>query len=196
MRRTLFFIDLENVSLSLRQHRRREFDAGETLKAAGGRRFLRWARAYGDFRIVPEGLARHLDAHHVQCIHVPARGGSQQRKDLVDLVLSLDLADSARLRGIDEVVLASGDCDFIPAVSRLLEAGKRVRLLAVKEALSGELAALVGEENVTDLTGGKPLVRPFSDRVPTARLVSLADSMPRALGSGEATHPPVAGGAR
>ena len=133
---TVVMIDVENTSLSLRKYRRCMFDAQEVIEKAGGWARIREVVAYADFLQVPDAIGRHLGHHSIRCRHVARTNGSC-RKDLVDVVLSLEMIEAVLTEpGVNRVVLVAGDADYIPAVSRARQARKQVSLWLSKARLA------------------------------------------------------------
>lgn len=153
---SILFLDVENTSLSLRNHLGRQFDAREVIDAAGGWDRLHDAVAYADFAKVPEAIARSLNRAGYTCRHVAPTGGLVG-KDLVDFALTIDLLETALMRtDVRRIVLVGGDGDYVPVVSRAQQLGRSVLVVAVRGALSRELSETVGSD-IAMLEGGAAL---------------------------------------
>ena len=72
-------------------------------------------------------------------------------KNSADLALSLDALEVLLTRDdIQGFLIVAGDRDYIPIVSRIREKGKRVRIVGLPDATSGDLITIIGRENFLD----------------------------------------------
>ena len=106
---------------------------------------------------------------------VPLAGAPGEK--VVDIGIQRTL-DAIADRGGD-VLLASHDGDFLPQVSRLLEAGHRVGVLAFREYLNAGFAELRSQGlEVFDL---EEQVGAFTTRLPRVRIIPIAEFDPTAF---------------
>ena len=68
----------------------------------------------------------------------------------VDVRLALELDDCSRETSCDNILLVSGDADFIPVVRRAQARGKKVQVAAFSNCLSHNLAAAADEVILLD----------------------------------------------
>jgi putative heme uptake system protein len=103
---------------------------------------------------------------------IPLSGSSQQK--VVDVGIKRML--TAILENEGDVLLASHDGDFLPEVKALLEAGRRVGILAFREFISASLAELPGIE-LLDL---EHHANAFTRPLPRIRVIPLDEFDPLA----------------
>lgn len=149
---SILFLDVENTTLSLRNHLHRQFDAREVINAAGGWDCLHDAVAYADFTKVPEAIGRCLRRAGFTTRQVAGTGGPAG-KDLVDFEITIDIMETVLTRAdVQRIVLVAGDGDYVPLIARAQQLGKTVLVLAVEATLSRELSQTV-ETQVVFLVG-------------------------------------------
>ena len=66
----------------------------------------------------------------------PRFGEVLRSENTVDIVMTIDIVEMAYKGMYDEMILVSGDGDFVPAVTTVKELGKRVHVSAFKPNLS------------------------------------------------------------
>ena len=128
------FIDFENLALGVKEanHKRFEIDLllerlVEKGKIVVKKAYCDWDR-YGDYK-------RAFHEAAVELIEIPARGYSG--KNSADIRMVVDAMDMAWSKDhIDLFVIASGDSDFSPLVSKLKENDKFVIGVGVKSSSS------------------------------------------------------------
>ena len=129
------FIDFENISLSAANHFG-EFDLGLLLKAIQKRGRVTIKRAYGDW----SRLVRYRDAlreNAVELVQLYSYNYQQGGKNRADIRLVIDVMESLfTLDYIDTLVIASGDSDFSPLMSKAREYGKYTIGLGVQASTS------------------------------------------------------------
>ncbi len=76
------------------------------------------------------------------CTHAVQKG--------VDVRLALELDDCSRETGCNDILLVSGDADFVPAVERAQKRGKRVQVASFSNSLSHALAEAADEVILLD----------------------------------------------
>ena len=81
-------------------------------------------------------------------------------KNSADLALSLDALEVLLTRDdIHGFIIVAGDRDYIPICSRIREKGKRIRIVGLPDATSGDLITIIGRENFID--GNSLLMRGY-----------------------------------
>ena len=159
--RLALLIDFENLALGAR-------DRGETLKlgvvmdalSERGRVVVR--RAYADWNLFSEYRA-DLVSQRIEMIEIPQRTG-MVRKNAADIKLAVDALELAFQREFLTVfVIASGDSDFTPLVSKLRELNRRVVGVGVEgstsELLPGACDEFLFYERLLGLGSAKPAPR-------------------------------------
>jgi uncharacterized protein len=104
---------------------------------------------------------------------IPLSGTAQQK--VVDLGIKRML--TAVLEHQGDVLLGSHDGDFLPEVKALLEAGRRVGILAFREFISGSLGERAGNEIVDH----EPDPRAFNQPLPRIRIIPIEEFDPLAF---------------
>jgi uncharacterized LabA/DUF88 family protein len=132
--RLALFIDFENIAIGVRDAHYRKFDVNLVLerlldkgKLLVKKAYADWSR-YGDYK-------RSFHEAAIELIEVPQKfvGG----KNSADIRLVVDAMDmSFQKEHINCFVVASGDSDFSPLVSKLKENNKYVIGLGVKNSTS------------------------------------------------------------
>ncbi len=128
------FIDLENLALGVQEAKYKRFDIDllverllEKGKIVVKKAYCDWER-YGDYK-------RPFHEAAVELIEIPARGYSGKNSaDIRMVVDAMDMAWSKEHIGM--FVIASGDSDFSPLVSKLKENDKFVIGVGVKNSSS------------------------------------------------------------
>ena len=130
------FIDFENFALGFERSRKR-FEINKVLERLLEKGKIILKRAYADWtRYRDYKQALHEAA--IELIEVPKR--SAAGKNSADIRMCVDAMDMAHSKShIDTFVLLSGDSVFSPLVSKLMENGKRVIGLGMKDSTSGLL---------------------------------------------------------
>lgn len=156
MSATIVFLDVPNILKSLRQYRKTEINVPELVEKSGGWKNVVEVRAYADVTMLSDRLRRHFDREAVTLVHVRCRKGDGTQDSDIDFALAADLLEAAITRkDLEGVVLAGGDGDFFWAMSKAKRFGKKIGVVAVRESLSRELAALAGD-TVAYLEGTTP----------------------------------------
>lgn len=105
---------------------------------------------------------------------IPLIGSGADGEKVVDLAIQRTLEALEGRPG--DVVLASHDADFIPQVTALLAAGRRVALLAFREFINTKLAGLTSEGlRIYDLELD---TKAFTSPLPRVRAIPLAEFNP------------------
>ena len=72
-------------------------------------------------------------------------------KNSADLALSLDALEVLLTRDdVHGFIIVAGDRDYIPICSRIREKGKRIQIVGLPDATSGDLITIIGRENFID----------------------------------------------
>jgi len=132
--RIALFIDFENIAIGVRDAHYRKFDINLVLerllekgKVLGKKAYADWSR-YSDYK-------RSFHEAAIELIEVPQK--SVGGKNSADIRLVVDAMDmSFQKEHINCFVVASGDSDFSPLVSKLKENNKYVIGLGVKNSTS------------------------------------------------------------
>ena len=66
----------------------------------------------------------------------------------VDVLLVVDMLSYAYENKYDKAILVSGDADFIPAIEKLIDLGKKIEIWGFKNSIAKKLIKKVGKSNV------------------------------------------------
>jgi uncharacterized LabA/DUF88 family protein len=132
--RLALFVDFENIAIGVRDAHYRKFDVNLVLERLLDKGKLLVKKAYADWsRYADYKRAFHEAA--IELIEVPQK--SVGGKNSADIRLVVDAMDmSFQKEHINCFVVASGDSDFSPLVSKLKENNKYVIGLGVKNSTS------------------------------------------------------------
>jgi len=128
------FIDLENLVLGARETGADKFKIKLVLQRLLEKGHILVKRAYAAWRRFEE-YKRPFHEAAIEMIEIPGRsiGG----KNSADIKMVVDAMDLAAQKGhVDTFVIASGDSDFSPLVSKLRENDKYVIGVGVKQSTS------------------------------------------------------------
>ena len=132
--RLAVFIDYENLAIGVRDTRYRKFDVQLVLARLLDKGKLLVKRAYADWSRYSEAKRSFHEAA-IELIEVPQK--SVGGKNSADIRLVVDAMDMSFSKDhINAFVIASGDSDFSPLVSKLKENNKYVIGLGVKNSTS------------------------------------------------------------
>lgn len=131
------FIDFENLAIGARQSRYDQFQIDLLIKRLLEKGRILFKRAYCDWSNFPrEKKLMHEAA--IELFDIPQR--SATGKNSADIRMVVDALDLCYTRPhLDMFVIASGDSDFSPLVSKLREYNKSVIGLGVKNSTSALL---------------------------------------------------------
>jgi uncharacterized LabA/DUF88 family protein len=132
--RLALFIDFENIAIGVRDAHYRKFDVNLVLERLLDKGKLLVKKAYADWSRYAD-YKRSFHEAAIELIEVPQKfvGG----KNSADIRLVVDAMDmSFQKEHINCFVVASGDSDFSPLVSKLKENNKYVIGLGVKNSTS------------------------------------------------------------
>jgi uncharacterized protein (TIGR00288 family) len=128
------FLDFENIAIGVRDAKYEQFEVGLVLERLVEKGKVLVKRAYGNW-IRHKTYRRALHEAAIEMIEIPERrlGG----KNSADIRLVVDAMDLCYSKDhMDTFVIASGDSDFSPLVSKLRENGKFAIGLGVKNSTS------------------------------------------------------------
>jgi uncharacterized LabA/DUF88 family protein len=132
--RLALFIDFENIAIGVRDAHYRKFDVNLVLERLLDKGKLLVKRAYADWSRYSD-YKRSFHEAAIELIEVPQK--SVGGKNSADIRLVVDAMDmSFQKEHINCFVVASGDSDFSPLVSKLKENDKYVIGLGVKNSSS------------------------------------------------------------
>jgi uncharacterized LabA/DUF88 family protein len=132
--RLALFIDFENIAIGVRDAHYRKFDVNLVLERLLDKGKLLVKKAYADWHRYSD-YKRSFHEAAIELIEVPQK--SVGGKNSADIRLVVDAMDmSFQKEHITCFVVASGDSDFSPLVSKLKENNKYVIGLGVKNSTS------------------------------------------------------------
>jgi uncharacterized LabA/DUF88 family protein len=132
--RLALFIDFENIAIGVRDAHYRKFDINLVLERLLDKGKLLVKRAYADWSRYSD-YKRSFHEAAIELIEVPQKSvGGKNSADIRLVVDAMDLA--TQKEHINCFVVASGDSDFSPLVSKLKENNKYVIGLGVKDSTS------------------------------------------------------------
>jgi uncharacterized protein (TIGR00288 family) len=133
-RRIALFIDFENIAIGVRDAKYKKFEIHLLLERLLEKGKIVVKRAYCDWDKFPD-YTREFHEAAIELIDIPAR--SYSGKNSADIRLAVDAMDMSWAKEhIDIFVIASGDSDFSPLVSKLKENDKFVIGVGVKNSSS------------------------------------------------------------
>ncbi len=133
-RKIALFIDFENIALGVRDAKYKKFQVDLVLERLLEKGKIVVKKAYSDWDKFTE-YKRELHEAAIEMIEIPARAYSG--KNSADIRMAVDAMDMAWSKEhIDLFVIASGDSDFSPLVSKLKENDKHVIGIGVKNSTS------------------------------------------------------------
>ena len=132
--RIALFLDFENLAIGARE-RGGTLDMAVIVDALAERGRVVVRRAYADWNLFSE-FRQNLVAQRIEMIEIPQRTG-MVRKNAADIKLAVDAIELAFQRDfVTTFVIASGDSDFTPLVSKLREMNKKVIGVGVEGSTS------------------------------------------------------------
>src|SRR5438128_12302152 len=158
-RRIALFIDFENIAIGVTDAKYKKFEVALLLERLLEKGKIVAKRAYCDWDKYPE-LKRELHEAAIELIEIPGR--SYSGKNSADIRIAVDAMDMCWSKEhIDLFVIASGDSDFSPLVSKLKENDKYLLGVGVKNSSSDLLI-----DNCDEFIFYEDLVR-GTQKVPT-----------------------------
>jgi len=163
--RLALFIDFENIAIGVRDAHYRKFDVNLVLERLLDKGKLLSKKAYADWSRYSD-YKRSFHEAAIELIEVPQK--SVGGKNSADIRLVVDAMDmSFQKEHINCFVVASGDSDFSPLVSKLKENNKYVIGLGVKNSTSDLLIENCDEFIFyEDLVRGRQRALPVIANVP------------------------------
>jgi uncharacterized protein (TIGR00288 family) len=132
--RIALFIDYENIAIGVRDARYRKFDVHLVLERLLDKGKLLVKKAYADWNRYSDAKRSFHEAA-IELIEVPQKSvGGKNSADIRMVVDAMDM--SFQKEHINCFVVASGDSDFSPLVSKLKENNKAVIGVGVKNSSS------------------------------------------------------------
>ncbi|MCA1732207.1 MAG: NYN domain-containing protein [Acidobacteria bacterium] len=132
--RIALFLDFENLAIGVREAKYKKFEITLLLERLLEKGKVVVKRAYCDWDRFPE-YKRELHEAAIEMIEIPGRAYSG--KNSADIRMAVDAMDMSWSKDhIDTFVIASGDSDFSPLVSKLKENDKGVIGVGVKNSSS------------------------------------------------------------
>src|SRR6266850_6013402 len=133
-RRIALFIDFENIAIGVTDAKYKKFEVSILLERLLEKGKIVVKRAYCDWDKFPD-YKRELHEAAIELIEIPGR--SYSGKNSADIRMAVDAMDMCWSKEhIDLFVIASGDSDFSPLVSKLKENDKYVIGVGVKNSSS------------------------------------------------------------
>ncbi len=130
-------IDFENLAIGAKQSGYKKFEVSLVLKRLRELGRILYKRAYCDWSNYGD-YRREFHAAAIEMFDIPERNiGGKNSADIRMVVDALDLAFTRE--HFDTFVLASGDSDFTPLVTKLREHNKTVIGIGVKDSTSNLL---------------------------------------------------------
>ena len=162
------FIDVDNISIGVKQSMNKNFDVGAVLEAIKEKGEIITKIAYGDWKRADD-FSRAMTQHAIQMVQRNATPGGD--KNGADIALALDALETAFTRPhINAFVIVGGDSDFIALVEKLKQYDKTVFVVGGRGFTSIILQKnchefisyenLVGANNSRKLTGRIQLSSP------------------------------------
>ena len=165
--RLALFIDFENIAIGVRDAHYRKFNVNLVLERLLDKGKLLAKKAYADWSRYSD-YKRSFHEAAIELIEVPQKSvGGKNSADIRLVVDAMDL--SFQKDHINCFVVASGDSDFSPLVSKLKENNKYVIGLGVKNSTSDLLI-----ENCDEFIFYEDLVR---GQQPQRRIANIPDKL-------------------
>jgi len=178
-RKIALFIDFENIAIGVSDAKYKKFEIALLLERLLEKGKIVVKRAYSDWDKFSD-YKRELHEAAIELIEIPGRGYSG--KNSADIRMVVDAMDMAWSKDhIDLFVIASGDSDFSPLVSKLKENDKHVIGVGVKNSSSDLLIDNCDEfifyEDLVRGTQKAPQTAAFKDKKQGEVFKLLIDSI-------------------
>jgi uncharacterized protein (TIGR00288 family) len=178
-RKIALFIDFENIAIGVTDAKYKKFEVELLLERLLEKGKIVVKRAYSDWDKFPD-YKRELHESAIELIEIPGRKYSG--KNSADIRMVVDAMDMAWSKDhIDVFVIASGDSDFSPLVSKLKENDKFVIGVGVKNSSSDLLIDNCDEfifyEDLVRVTQKAPSTVAFKDKKQAEVFKLLVDSI-------------------
>src|SRR5215212_2299997 len=177
--RIALFIDFENIAIGVNDAKFKKFEVSLLLERLLEKGKIVAKRAYCDWDKFPD-YKRELHEAAIELIEIPGR--SYSGKNSADIRMAVDAMDMCWSKDhIDLFVIASGDSDFSPLVSKLKENDKYVIGCGVKNSSSNLLIDNCDEfifyEDLVRGVQKAPTVSTFKDKKQGEVFKLLIDSI-------------------
>jgi uncharacterized protein (TIGR00288 family) len=178
-RKIALFIDFENIAIGVIDAKYKKFEVSLLLERLLEKGKIVVKRAYSDWDKYQE-YKRELHEAAIELIEIPSR--SYSGKNSADIRMVVDAMDMAWSKDhIDVFVVASGDSDFSPLVSKLKENDKFVIGVGVKNSSSDLLIDNCDEfifyEDLVRVVQKAPTTAAFKDKKQAEVFKLLIDSI-------------------
>src|ERR1044072_2942735 len=178
-RKIALFIDFENIAIGVTEAKYKKFEINLLLERLLEKGKIVVKRAYCDWDKFPD-YKRELHEAAIELIEIPGR--SYSGKTSADIRMAVDAMDMCWSKEhIDLFVIASGDSDFSPLVSKLKENDKYVIGVGVKNSSSDLLIDNCDEfifyEDLVRGVAKVPAVSAFKDKKQAEVFKLLIDSI-------------------
>jgi uncharacterized protein (TIGR00288 family) len=178
-RKIALFIDFENIAIGVIDAKYKKFEVNLLLERLLEKGKIVVKRAYSDWDKYQE-YKRELHEAAIELIEIPSR--SYSGKNSADIRMVVDAMDMAWSKDhIDVFVVASGDSDFSPLVSKLKENDKFVIGVGVKNSSSDLLIDNCDEfifyEDLVRVVQKAPTTAAFKDKKQAEVFKLLIDSI-------------------
>ena len=166
--RLALFIDFDNLAIGAREAKHAKFSIDLVLERLLEKGKIVYKKAYADWSRYPD-YKRPFHEAAIELIDIPQR--SYTGKNSADIRMVVDAMDLCYSKGhITTFVIASGDSDFSPLVSKLKENDKTVLGVGVKNSSSDLLVSNCDEFIFyEDLVRAPAAVSPSLDALPEKR---------------------------
>ena len=170
------FIDLDNISIGVKQSMNRNFDVGAVLEAIKEKGEIITKVAYGDWKRADD-FSRAMTQHAIQMVQRNATPGGD--KNGADIALALDALETAFTRPhINAFVIVGGDSDFIALVEKLKQYDKTVLVVGGRGFTS-----IILQKNCHEFISYENLVgvntsRKLTGRIQLSSPATLENAMP------------------
>ncbi len=178
-RKIALFVDFENIAIGVIDAKYKKFEVHLLLERLLEKGKIVVKRAYCDWDKFPD-YKRELHESAIELIEIPGR--SYSGKNSADIRMAVDAMDMCWSKEhIDLFVVASGDSDFSPLVSKLKENDKYVIGVGVKNSSSDLLIDNCDEfifyEDLVRVTQKAPQVATGGDTKKAEAFKLLIDSI-------------------
>jgi len=170
------FIDVDNISIGVKQSMNKNFDVGAVLEAIKEKGEIITKVAYGDWKRADD-FSRAMTQHAIHMVQRNATPGGD--KNGADIALALDALETAFTRPhIDAFVIVGGDSDFIALVEKLKQYDKTVFVVGGRGFTS-----IILQKNCHEFISYENLVgvhtsRKLTGRIQLSSTSTLENAMP------------------
>jgi uncharacterized LabA/DUF88 family protein/chemotaxis protein histidine kinase CheA len=170
------FIDVDNISIGVKQSMNKNFDVGAVLEAIKEKGEIITKIAYGDWKRADD-FSRAMTQHAIQMVQRNATPGGD--KNGADIALALDALETAFTRPhINAFVIVGGDSDFIALVEKLKQYDKTVFVVGGRGftsiILQKNCHEFISYENLVGVNASRKL----TGRIQLSSPLTLKNTMP------------------